>query len=160
LVLVPLLAAGVYALLDCVHDGDSLLGSLDKGVRQALFISAAATTGALLGFAITGVTILMAVGRGPRMVWLTGEAVFRHGVQFVFHTAIVGLSVSTLTFLTLIAVGSNDGFPLGWGMVAAAASALAIDRLWRLVSFLNKLMPIALKDATDDTPLGGTPAVD
>ena len=158
--LVPLLAVAGYALLDCLLGGDSLLASLDKGVRQALFISAAATTGALLGFAITGVTILMSVGRGPRMVWLTGEEMFRHGVQFVFHTAIVGLSISTLMFLVLIAVGSGDDFPLVWGLVAAAISALAIDRLWRLVTFLNKLMRIALRDGTDDRPLVAPAAAD
>jgi hypothetical protein len=158
--LVPLIAAGCYALLDCWHDGVSLLASLDRGVRQALFISAGAATGALLGFAITGVTILMALGRGPRMTWLTEQDEFRYGVPFVFHSAIVGLSISTLAFLTLIAVGSEDSFSLVWGMVAAAVAALSIDRLWRLVSLLNKLTRVALQDSDDDAPLDGPPAID
>lgn len=156
----PIIAVAAYALLDCWHDGKTLLASLDKDVRQALFISAGAATGALLGFAITGVTILMALGRGPRMEWLTEQPEFRYDVPFVFYSAIVGLSVATLAFLTLIAVGSDDGFPLAWALVATAASALAIDRLWRLVSLLNKLTRIALQDAEDDTPFDGPPAVE
>ena len=147
--LVPALFAAAYAAADLIDDGNSLLATLRPGVRQALFVSAAATTGALLGFAITGVTILLTVGEGPRMSWLKSKAVFRRDVRFIFFSAIIGMALSTLAFLVLIAVATDDGFACAWGVVAAAAAALTVDRLWRLISFLSALMGVALRDADD-----------
>jgi hypothetical protein len=102
-----------------------------------------------LGFAITGVTILLTVGEGPRMSWLKSKEVFRRDVRFIFFSAIVGMAVATLAFLVLIAVATDDGFAFAWGVVAAAAAALTVDRLWRLISFLSALMGVALRDADD-----------
>jgi len=150
-VIVPALAAVAYVVVDKLDSGNSLLGALDAGARRALFASAAATTGALLGFPITGVTILLTVGQGPRMMWLRGKALFRRDVRFVFFSAIVGLATSTFAFLMLIAVATERHFPLSWGLVAAAATALTMDRLWRLISFLDALMRVALVDAEKPT---------
>lgn len=150
-ILVPALVAAAYVVIDTIDSGDSLLATLDPGVRQALFVSAAATTGALLGFAITGVTIMLTVGQGPRMSWLKSKELFRRDVRFVFFSAIVGLAASTFAFLVLIAVATDGCFPIAWGVVAAAATALTVDRLWRLISFLNALMGVALRDADNPT---------
>lgn len=110
-------------------------------------MSAAATTGALLGFAITGVTVMLTVGEGPRMSWLKSKKTFRRDVRFVFFSAITGMAVATLAFLVLIAVATDDGFAFAWGVVAAAAAALTVDRLCRLITFLSGLMGVALRDA-------------
>jgi len=145
------IAAAAYIAIDKLHSRASLLATLDPGTRQALFVSLAATTGALLGFAITGVTILLTVGQGPRMTWLKGKAVFRREVRFVFFSAIVGLAAATFAFLTLIAVATATRFPLLWGIVAAAAAAVTVDRVARLIGFLNALMRVALADAESPT---------
>lgn len=95
---------------------------------------------------------MLTVGQGPRMDWLRGKAVFRREVRFVFFSAIVGLALSTFAFLVLIAVATEEGsFPLAWGLAATAATAMTVDRLWRLISFLNALMRVALADTDDPT---------
>jgi hypothetical protein len=154
--LVPVTAVFSYAVVDWIHEGDTLLATVEDGARQALFAAAAATTGALLGFAITGVTVLLTVGQGPRMAWLKSKELFRYEVRFLFFSAIVGLAISTVVFLVLIAVGSEKRLSLVCALLAIGATAIAVDRLWRLVGFLNKLMAVALKDA-DNKPLPNPP---
>jgi hypothetical protein len=149
--LVPAIGVAVYLIADKVDGGSSVLASLSAGTRRALFISISATTGALLGFAITGVTILLTVGRGPRIAWLKGHSEFRQETRFLFFSTILALGLATITFLVLIAVGSGKDFKEIWGLIAAALVFLVLDRLWRLVIFLNKLMRVALEDADADS---------
>lgn len=133
-----------------------MFASVAEGPRQALFAAAAATTGALLGFAITGVTVLLTVGQGPRMAWLKSKELFRREVRFLFFSAIVGLAISTMAFLALIAIGTEKHLSLACALLATGATAIAIDRLWQLVVSLNRLMAVALKDA-DNKPLANPP---
>jgi len=145
LVAVPIAAGLIYAV------GGSPLARVDGDTREALFSAIGTTAGSLLGFAIAGVTILLSVGQGPRMKWLKSKKSFRREVRFLFFSAIAGLALSSVVFFTLIAVGTGPRFQTGLGVVAAAAAALALDRLWRLTRFLNGLMRVALKDADNAT---------
>lgn len=145
----PVLAAVGYVALDRFHGGQTALGALEPGKRQALFIAIGTTTGALLGFAIAGMTIVLTVGQGPRIAWLTSKSRFRQEVRFLFVSAIWGLAVATIAFLTLIATDTGQRLGLGWGALAIGSAALALDRLHRLVSFLSMLMKVSLADADD-----------
>ncbi|HXR30917.1 MAG TPA: hypothetical protein VN752_07235 [Solirubrobacterales bacterium] len=153
----PVAAGLLYLGIDKVRDGPVLLATVPAETRESFFVSLSATSGALLGFAIAGLTILLTLGGGPRMDWLREDPGFRAKVRTLFITAIASLGLSTVAFLFLLVVATDmDCFPVGWGCLTAALVTLIIERLWRLVSFFNHVMPIALKDA-DKKPLPNPP---
>ena len=147
LLLPPIAAVALYVLIDLIDKRASLLAAASPGVRRALFVSIAATSGALFGFAVTGVTILLSVGEGPRMAWLSRQSLFRQEARLLFTSAIAALALASVVFPVLIVVGSKDSFSLVWGLLAAATIASVLDRLARLVAFLDRLMRVALTDA-------------
>jgi hypothetical protein len=146
-VVVPVLVGFVYWLLNVVTSGSILLATVPAGTRESFFVSLSATAGALLGFAITGLTILLSLGGGPRMDWLKANPIFRLEARRLFITAIAGLGLATVVFLLLVVVATSEtSFPTLWGCIATATIALVVERIWRLVDFFNRLMKIALKD--------------
>lgn len=150
-VAVPALVLIVYGVLECLH-GDPLLAAVPAGTRQTFFASLAATTGALLGFAITGLTILLTLGGGERMAWLLKQEAFRTESRALFTTAIAALGFATAVFLLLIVVATDKGsFWHPWGYLAVAAMALVTERLFRLVRFFHDLMGVALKDGEGES---------
>jgi hypothetical protein len=146
IVAAPVVAVIVYGVLECLH-GDPLLAAVPAGTRQTFFASLAATTGALLGFAITGLTILLTLGGSQRMTWLLGQERFRTESRALFTTAIAALGFATAVFLLLIVVATDkDSFWHPWGYLCIATMALVAERLSRLVYFFHDLMGVALKD--------------
>jgi hypothetical protein len=136
----------VYAVLECLL-GDPLLAAVPAPTRQTFFASLAATTGALLGFAITGLTILLTLGGSPRMIWLRKQERFRTESRALFTTAIAALGFATAVFLLLIVVATDkDAFWHPWGYLCIATMALVAERLFSLVWFFHDLMGVALKD--------------
>lgn len=144
----PVIVLIAYGVIDHFNSGDSLLAAVPAGTRQAFFVSLAATSGALLGFAITGLTILLTMGGGERMEWLLWQERFRTESRALFTTAIGSLGFATAIFLLLIVVAtSKESFWAPWGYLAFATMALVAERLARLVLFFHDLMGVALKDA-------------
>jgi hypothetical protein len=144
----PVAVGLLYLVVDKVANGPVLLATVPAETRESFFVSLSATSGALLGFAIAGLTILLSLGGGPRMNWLRADPSFRVKVRSLFITAIASLGVATVVFLFLLVVATDKhGFPVVWGCVTAALVTLIVERLWRLVAFFNHVMPIALKDA-------------
>lgn len=142
----PALALIIYGVLEGVH-GDPLLAAVPAGTRQTFFASLAATTGALLGFAITGLTILLALGGGDRMTWLLKQPAFRMQSRALFTTAIAALGFATAVFLLLIVVATDkDAFWHPWGYLCVVTMALVMERLFRLVWFFHDLLGVALQD--------------
>jgi hypothetical protein len=157
LITVPVIVIVAYGLIDHFKGGDALLAAVEPGTRQTFFASLAATCGALLGFAITGLTILLTLGGGKRMQWLLGQKVFRTQARALFTTAIGALGLATAIFLLLILVATDkDSFWAPWGYVAFATMALVAERLARLILFFHDLMGIALEDG-DGEPQGVKP---
>lgn len=151
-----------YLLAEVLIDGPILLATVPADTRESLFVSLSATAGALLGFAITGLTVLLTLGGGPRMDWLKSNPSFRDEVRRLFITAIASLGIATVAFLFLLIVGTGKhGMWVGWGALSAALVALIVERVWRLVAFFNKLMPLALKDTESkrlpNPPMVGSP---
>jgi hypothetical protein len=147
----------LYLAVDKVVDGPVLFAKVPAETRESFFVSLSATSGALLGFAIAGLTILLTLGSGPRMDWLRSKPTFRTEVRALFMTAIGSLGVATVAFLFLIVVATDKhNFPVIWGCLTAALITLIVERLWRLIRFFNKVMPLALKDA-DKKPLPNPP---
>lgn len=143
----PLLGASVYLACDLISSKQILLGSVPGGTREAMFVAMSGTSGALVGFAVAGITIIVTLVGGPRLAWLNNDPNYKEDVQFLFTSATAGLSICTIIFLALILGGtSKDGIGIGWAMLAAAAFSLAVDRMFRLVRYLHDLMPVAMED--------------
>jgi hypothetical protein len=154
---VPAIVLLAYGLVDHFHDGNSILAAVAGGTRQTFFASLAATSGALLGFAITGLTILLTLGGGQRMEWLLKQELFRTQSRMLFTTAIAALGFATAIFLLLIVVATDkDGFWPPWGYLALGTIALVSERLARLVLFFHDLMGVALEDG-EGKPLAVKP---
>jgi hypothetical protein len=157
LVAAPAAIGLVYLAIDKIANGPVLFAEVPAETRESFFVSLSATSGALLGFAIAGLTILLTLGSGPRMDWLRSKPSFRIEVRALFMTAIGSLGVATIAFLFLIVVATDKhSFPAVWGCVTAALITLVVERVWRLIGFFNKVMPIALKDV-DKKPLPNPP---
>lgn len=143
----------VYAVIDFLDDGPTLVATVPAGTREAFFASLAATSGALLGFAITGLTILLTLGGGARLKWLMRQDRFKAEAPMLFTTAIGVLGVATGIFLLLIVVATEkNSFWAPWGYLALITAALVAERVGRLVRFFHHLMDIAFRDA-DEEPL-------
>ncbi len=113
-----------------------------------LYASLAATSGALLGFAITGVTVLLAIGTGRRLEWLYEQEEFLY-VRTIFLGAIRGLAVGTIWFSVLIVA---DRQRAGKGVLEAIGTyvlILVLLRLWTLVRLLGDLLVVSLRDRQD-----------
>lgn len=142
-----------YGIIDRLNDGPSLIATVPAGTREAFFASLAATSGALLGFAITGLTILLTLGGGSRLKWLMQQERFRNEAPMLFTTSIGVLGVATGVFLLLIVVATDESsFWEPWGYLALVIAALVAERVARLVRFFHSLMQIAFRDA-DEKPL-------
>jgi hypothetical protein len=142
-----------YAVIDLIDDGPSLVATVPAGTREAFFASLAATSGALLGFAITGLTILLTLGGGSRLKWLMRQERFKKEAPTLFTTAIGVLGIATGVFLLLIVVATDKhSFWEPWGYLALVMAALVAERVGRLVRFFHSLMQIAFEDA-DEKPL-------
>ncbi len=153
----PVAVGLLYLAIDKIADGPVLFAKVPAETRESFFVSLSATSGALLGFAIAGLTILLTLGNGPRMDWLRSKPEFRTEVRALFMTAIGSLGVATIVFLFLIVVATDKhDFPVTWGCITAALTTLIVERVWRLIGFFNRVLPIALKDA-DKKPLPNPP---
>ncbi len=142
-----------YGVIDFIDDGPTLVATVPPGTREAFFASLAATSGALLGFAITGLTILLTLGGGARLKWLMRQDRFKTEAPMLFTTAIGVLGVATGIFLLLIVVATEkNSFWEPWGYLALIMAALVAERVGRLVRFFHRLMLIAFRDA-DEKPL-------
>jgi len=153
MIAVPCAVVVIYGVVDWLNDGPSLIAAVPGGTREAFFASLAATSGALLGFAITGLTILLTLGGGSRMKWLMKQDRFRIEARSLFTSAIASLGFATGIFLLLIVVATDaKSFWAPWGYLALATVALVAERVTRLVLFFHDLMGVALKDA-DEKPI-------
>jgi hypothetical protein len=149
----PIAVVVAYGIVDYLHDGPSLIATVPGGTREAFFASLAATSGALLGFAITGLTILLTLGGGSRMKWLMKQERFKVEARSLFTSAIAALGFSTGVFLLLIVVATDEtSFWPPWGYLALATAILVAERVTRLVLFFHDLMGVALEDA-DEKPI-------
>jgi hypothetical protein len=139
------LAGGAYLVISLSSERSLLLEGVEQGTRSALYISLATTCAALLGFAITSVTILLALGGGRRVDWLYKTEGFRY-VRTIFLGAINALAVATLYFTALIVVDTAKSGSGYWEAIGAAIVVLVILRICRIVRLLSDLLAIAIAD--------------
>lgn len=143
----PALAvSGAYVLVEYLAKGPRLFGSLDPDTRAQFYLSLAGTSGVLLGFALTAVTIFTSLGSGRGMDFLRGTPGFAY-TRKVFMGAISAFAVSTVVMTAMI-VGDTAKDPRLWmEVVTAGVLTLAFLRTWALLWLLNRLLDQVLKDA-------------
>jgi hypothetical protein len=141
-------AAGAYFSASRIAGSSKLLCGVDGGTRSSLYISLATTTGALLGFAITGITILLTLGSGRRVDWLFASDDFAY-VRTIFLGAIRSLALATILFSVLIVIDAQTHGHTWAEAIAVGFVVLVILRGYRVVKLLGDLLDIAIKDRKD-----------
>jgi hypothetical protein len=138
---VAILAIGGYAAL--VALGSDSLASLDQGARVVFYETAAAVSGALLGFSITAVAIVAALTPGARLQALLTSVGNR--VVAVLMRCVVGIALATAIF-TLLIVFDGDRTGSAARYLGVGAGALIILRVTRLTFIVGQLLQIAGRD--------------
>jgi hypothetical protein len=146
------LPAGLAYFLACrIADHRVLLEGVDRSTRSALYISLTTTCGALLGFSITAVTVLLALGGGRRIDWLYKDKRFAYA-RTIFLGAIYMLASATLFFSVLIVADAACFGKAILESLGTVAASLVILRVARVVRLLADLLHIAITDRSDPSP--------
>jgi hypothetical protein len=149
LVAVP---AGVAYFVVCrVASDPILLEKTDSPTRSALYISLTTTCGALLGFSITAVTVLLALGGGRRIDWLYKDQRFGYA-RTIFLGAIYVLACATLFYSVLIVTDTASSGKAILESLGAFVAALVVLRVGRVVRLLGDLLQIAVADRSHPVP--------
>jgi hypothetical protein len=144
--------AGLAYFLACrLADSRILLEGVSSSTRSALYISLTTTCGALLGFSITAVTVLLALGGGRRIDWLYKDERFVYA-RIIFLGSIHVLALATLFFSVLIVIDTACYGKAIVESLATAVAALVILRVARVVRLLADLLHIAIRDRSDPSP--------
>lgn len=139
---------GAYAGASLLATRAVLLEDVSNTTRSALYISLTTTCAALLGFAITAVTILLALGGGRRVAWLYKTDEFKY-VRTIFLGAVNTLALGTLYFSALIVVDTAKKGHWYWEAGACVVVVLLVLRMARIIRLLSDLLEIAIEDRTD-----------
>lgn len=122
-----------------------LLGDVSGVTRSSLYVSLAATTGVLLGFAITAVAVFTSLGPGAGLDLLAGEPEFGYATKILMgalHALAFGLLVAT----TLILADGESAGDRWIEAIGVLAVTLALLRTWALVWLMSKLLGLAITD--------------
>lgn len=142
-----------YLGVDCLHKGASLLAAIGKPDRSQFYISLAASSAALLGFAITAASILTALGSGPRISWLREQEEFKQ-TRVVLIGSMHALALSTVVFTVMIIADTGASGCSYREAFAVAVATVVVTRLGWVLWLLNELLRLSLEDEKE---AGGDP---
>jgi hypothetical protein len=115
--------------------------TLPPSTRSAIYISVAATSGALLGFVITALSVLLALPSGRRLGFLRGSKAWPK-FPGVFVRAAWVLGAATVVSTAAIVIDDNakpstvtEGFGIGAASSAVLRVAACVLLLGRLVQY-------------------------
>jgi hypothetical protein len=114
--------------------------------RSDLYISLAATSSVLLGFAVTAVTVFTGLGSGRGMDFLRGTPGFAY-TRTVFLGAIWSFTAGTGVMTAMIVADSSNHPRQALEAVAFAVLLLMALRTWALLWLLDRLLNQVLQDA-------------
>ncbi|MFO0969299.1 MAG: hypothetical protein U0793_27400 [Gemmataceae bacterium] len=144
----------VVALTEWVW-GRSEVQAFVKGNRQAAYVAIASTGGSLLGFAITAVSIVIAVGASPAM-----SVVRRSGnlprVYEIFFQAICWLSLATIwAFIGLLAdTDTNPRILIGYAMTFFFT--VVLFRVFRCIWIMREVTSLLTAEAAKEVSANPT----
>jgi hypothetical protein len=144
--LISTITAGIYA---AVVYGSSHIGlaGLGPGVRNSFYLSLAATSGVLLGFAITTVAIFFSLGSSKGLDLIRGQAAYGY-IRTVLMGAIRALALSTVVMTALILLDTHIDPRKLLEVIAIGVATLALLRTWALLWLLNRLLRLVLPTTT------------
>lgn len=143
----PAILAGLGLFVWIVRaDGGIYLDRLLEGNRAAVYSAVTSVSGALLGFSITTISIVLSVAGNERMRLISHQPAYKR-LWHVFEASIWALGLSTLASLAAL-VFDRDKTPHHWMLIAASAAGLfalisvgqcvwALQRVIRAVSNEN-----------------------
>src|SRR6266511_3656964 len=120
--------------------------TLPAGTRSAVYISIAATSGALLGFTIAALSVLLALPSGPRLKFLQGTAAWSK-VPRVFVRAAWMLGLATLVFTAGIVVDDDARPCVAMEAIAIPVVTSAVLRVAASVLLLGRLVRYSFEDS-------------
>lgn len=123
-----------------------VIADLRRETRSNVYLSLAGTSGVLLGFAITAVTIFLSLGRGRGLDLLRTQQDFPY-VRRVLMGAIYAFGVSTLWMTAMLVVDAGEQPRQLLEAIAAGVVTLAFLRTSALLWLLNRLLRLAIADA-------------
>src|SRR5438309_6699118 len=139
--MVALLTTVGFALWVAYLGGEGTIRPYLEGKRTTLYATAASIFGALLGFAITGQSILISVSSNERLKIVVESAQYET-LWRVFTQAVRWLGIATL-FAVVALVVDRDKEPSAWALVVVVGSSLlATIRLVRLICALERLIQL------------------
>jgi hypothetical protein len=144
------LAGAVAVTVACFWYADGREGAQihalsDQGTREALYASIAGTTGALLGFVLAALTILMALPPGRKIDFLR-EAPDWPAIPAAFVRAAWLLFGALISFTTLILTDTGTKPSYHWETFAAAMAACAVVAVLGTVVALGSVVRLAVSD--------------
>src|SRR5690606_27856740 len=132
------------------------LATMVVGDRRSLYQTLAGISGALLGFAIAAVSILLGLGNGRRLNFIQGSR-WVNSIPKTFTGAIRALAIATAVFVFALTFDSTEacavteitgtcGTASPWHLIVTGAAVLTLFRVSRLVWLLHRLVSLAYSD--------------
>jgi len=114
-----------------------------QGNRGAFYGTVASIEGALLGFVIATVTIVMGFSSSPQFAIVRGSPHYQT-LWLVFSSAIRALGIATAATLVALLLDRDTGHNV-WAMMACLGSGIwAGLRVWRVVWVLEKSVSVVV----------------
>lgn len=143
------LVAGIGVLIiEFIWSRDDLLDVLN-GSRQALYVAVASIAGALLGFTVTTVSIILVFAESPRL-HLVRESRHYETVFSVFFSAIKYLALATAWALVALLWDRETSPKVGVSYFALWTVVIAAFRLYRCVWVLENVIRLAVRRADEE----------
>lgn len=138
----------VFLIWAVPTDASARAATLPASTRSAIYISAATTTGALLGFVITALSVLLALPSGRRLDYLRGSKAWPKFPKVFVRTAWT-LGAATVVFTTAIVVDDNKTPSTAMESLAIVAATFTVLRISASVLLLGRLVQYSFDDQED-----------
>lgn len=132
-----------YWLIPRLANVTDPLSAMRSPDRQVLYQTLAGISGALLGFAIAAIAILLTLGRGRRIAFLR-ESRWVLQITGTFKGGIRSLALATV--ILVLAMVFDGTSQTAWNLAVVFAMGFAVSRFSRMTWLLHRLVDLAYKD--------------
>lgn len=144
------LITGAYEIFSRIADTQGPIADLSSAGRTVFYETLAGISGALLGFAIAAVAILLGLGSGPRVEFVR-KSRWAPQIAKTFTGTIRALALTTLVMVLALLLDAGDIPSSAWELLVVGAVALGTIRTVRATWLLNNLVDLAYQDSTPAT---------
>jgi len=116
-----------------------------NGIRLQLYGTIAGTTGALLGFVITGISILFTMKESPAIAVLKQSKHYRT-IFDVFASASRYLAFTAVVSLLGLLIDRDQAPQLWYGFIVFWGALISLFRILRCIWVLEKMVVLAIKN--------------